>query len=148
MAVQVITSLLSATKGEQLSKQGGKGNLNATGKLLRQLLAQDRALTTVKIGSMSGSTSSISVTIQSGFTPTAVVVFTALGSAVYIGHGAIGDGKAMYIRGNASIPQSMGIIASQGIYLQSNGFSIGSQITNAALQSYGYMAFKSAPGQE
>lgn len=142
-----VTTLVAAAAAEQKAVQAGKGRPQKASELLRTLLAQDRALQQVKIGSMSGSTSSISVTIQSGWTPGAVMVFTALGSAMWVGHGAIGDGKAMYIRGNAAVPQSMGLLAAQGIYLQSNGFSIGSQITLAALQSYGYIAFRSMPTQ-
>lgn len=142
-----VTTLLASAAAEQKAIQAGKGRPGKASELLRSLLAQDRALQQIKVGSMSGSTSSISVTIQTNWTPDAVMVFTALGSAMYVGHGAIGDGKAMYVRGNASVPQSMGILSSQGIYLQSNGFSLGSQITGAALQSYGYIAFRSMPTQ-
>lgn len=140
-------TLINIVKGNQMAVQAGKGNLGAVGKLFVQLLAQDRGQQQVMIGSCSGSTSSISVTIQSNWTPDAVVLLARNGSGLWVGHGQIGDGDAFYLRGNASVPQSMGVLGSQGIYLQSNGFSIGSKITNAAAGSYGYIAFRGSPTQ-
>lgn len=141
-----VTSLMSVAKAAQLTVQSGKGNLKATGKSIEQLFAQDRAQTQVKIGSCTGNGSSLNVTVQSGWAPNAVLLFRALGSQVHIGHAAIGDGKSLYIRGNASAPQSMGVLASLGIYLQSNGFSLGSTLAVSG-KSYGYIAFRSAPTQ-
>lgn len=139
--------LIGSTRGNQLAVMAGRGKNGATGELLRQLLAQDRALAQVKIGSCTGNGSSLNVTIQSGFQPSAVLLYRVNGSAFYLGDGAVGDGKALYIRGNASVPQSMGVIASLGLYLQSNGFSLGSTLSVNG-KAMGYIAFRSAPTQD
>lgn len=142
----IVTALTAAAAAEQKAVQAGKGRPQKASELLRTLLAQDRALQQVKIGSCTGNGSSLNVTIQSGWTPGALLLYRAGGSAIYIGDGAIGSGKAVYVRGNAAVPQSMGVIGSLGIYLQSNGFSLGSTISVSA-KSFGYVAFRTMPTQ-
>lgn len=142
--MSIVSTLMDPRKIAQLANMAGRGGLQQTGKLLKQLGDQSESQTQVRIGSCIGNGSSLNVTIGTNWTPAAILLFRASGSQIHIGHAAIGDGKSLYIRGNASVPQSMGVVGSLGIYLQSNGFSLGSTISVNA-KSYGYIAFRSGP---
>jgi len=138
--------LIGTKKGSQAANMVGRGSNKAAADMIRQLLGNARGLQQVAIGSIDGTGSSANEVIQTNWRPDAVVLFRALGSGVYVGHDTLGDGKAFYIRGNASVPSSMGLIASLGIYMQSNGFGLGS-VLSVSGKSYGYIAYRNMPSQ-
>lgn len=148
--VNVLTALATMRK---LANEAGRGNLKATNTAIRNLDAGDRALQSqinrttnqIKVGTLICSGASTNITIGSNWTPDALLLARHRGSAMYLGTGAIGDGQAVFVRTQTNGGgASMGLIASLGIYLQSNGFGLGSTLAVNA-KSYGYIAFRSGP---
>jgi len=142
--------LTQTTKANQLAVQVGHGNNRAAGTVARALFESARGNQQVRTGTCTGNGSNLNEIVQSTalgtWTPNCVVLVRNFGSAVYIGHDGIGAAKAAYIRGDASTPDSMGLEATLGVTMRSNGFSIGDTISVSA-KVYSYIAFRAAPEQ-